>query len=361
MAGMNRNKFNGRPEIKTVNVGGLYIGGDHTISVQSMTNTDTRDAKKTLQQIYRLEKAGCELVRVAVPDSDTINSLAKICKKSNIPIMADIHFSHKLALKSVESGVDGLRINPGNIGGKRKIKEVVESCKNNNVPIRIGVNSGSLEEDLAEKFDGPTPEAMAASAERHVRYLEKLNFSDIIVSLKSTSVVDTIEANKLFARKFSYPLHIGITEAGAGRRGVIKSAAGLGALIIQGLGDTVRVSLTGDPVREVETAYQILNSLEVRRRGMQIISCPTCGRTEIDIEKIVESLEKELEDLPSHLTIAVMGCEVNGPGEASHADIGLAGGKGNGLIFKQGEVVKKVKEEEMVDALLEEIKQMECE
>ncbi len=361
MSNDHQNVFKGRPEVKVVNVGGLYIGGNNPISVQSMTNTDTRSLDETMVQIEKLVNAGCELVRVAVPDEKAAESLTEISTGSPIPVMADIHFSHKLALKAVEAGVDGLRLNPGNIGGENRVKEVVKACKKANIPIRIGVNSGSLEDDLAEKFGGATPEAMIASARRHIDYLEKLDFTEIIVSLKSTSVVDTVRANQLFAKEFSYPLHIGITEAGAGRRGEIKSAAGVGALLALGLGDTLRVSLTGDPVREVEAAYQILNSLELRQRGINIISCPTCGRTEIDIEKIVEKVEEEIGSLSSQLTIAIMGCEVNGPGEASHADIGMAGGRSHGLIFKQGEVIKKVKEEEMISALLEEIKKMECE
>ncbi len=361
MAGGSQGIFHGRSNVKSVRVGDLVIGGENPISVQSMTNTDTRDVESTLQQIGQLVDAGCELVRVAVPDSEAADSLAEITRNSSIPIMADIHFNHQLALKAAEAGVDGLRLNPGNIGGKNRIAQVVEACREKNIPIRIGVNSGSLEDDLAERYGGPTPEAMVASASRHIEYLEELNFFDIIVSLKSTSVIDTIKANQLFVKNYSYPLHIGITEAGAGRRGEIKSATGVGALIARGLGDTLRISLTGSPVREIEVAYQILSTLEKRQGGFEIISCPTCGRTNIDIEKIVKTLEDELDIFSSELTIAIMGCEVNGPGEASHADIGLAGGKGNGLIFKHGEVIKKVKKEEMIDALLEEIKQMECE
>lgn len=347
-------------DVKTVTVGGLHIGGEHPVSVQSMTNTDTSDIEATLAQIEELVRAGCELVRLAVPDKEAAEALEKIVSSVEVPLMADIHFNHRLALMAVEAGIDGLRINPGNIGGRGRVREVVRACAESGVPIRIGVNSGSLEEDLAESFAGPTPEALLASAERHIAYLEELDFADIIVSLKSTDVRDTIRANRLFARKYPYPLHVGITEAGAGSRGEIKSAAGLGAMLAQGLGDTVRVSLTGSPIQEVKTAYHILRSLGLRKKGPEIISCPTCGRTEIDIEAIAAEVSESLEDCRGEFTVAIMGCAVNGPGEASHADVGLAGGRECGLIFREGEVVKKAAEEELISALLQEIKKMEC-
>ncbi|MGM0414283.1 MAG: flavodoxin-dependent (E)-4-hydroxy-3-methylbut-2-enyl-diphosphate synthase [Bacillota bacterium] len=349
-----------RKKTKKINLGGVDIGGGAPISIQSMTNTKTTDIEATISQIKELITAGCEIIRVAVPDTASVKALSKIIDASSIPVIADIHFDYKLALGAVNAGVDGLRLNPGNIGGFAKVKKVVLACKEKNIPIRIGVNSGSLDKKIAEKY-GHSAEAMVASAEKHISYLEKLDFTDIIVSLKSSSIMMTLRANQLFAEKYDYPLHIGITEAGGGRAGDIKSAAGIGALLSHGLGDTLRISLTDNPVREVEAALQILKSFGLKDKGIEIISCPTCGRTEIDLLKLSKQVKSALENIDLNITVAVMGCAVNGPGEASQADIGIAGGKGVGLIFKKGEIIKKVSEEDLLNELMEEIKKMECE
>ncbi len=345
---------------KKINLGSVDIGGDAPISIQSMTNTKTSNIDATIDQIKELITAGCEIIRVAVPDMASVKFLPDILNASSIPVIADIHFDYKLALGSIDAGIDGLRLNPGNIGGFNKVKEVVLACKEKNIPIRIGVNSGSLDKNIAEKY-GHSAEAMVASAQKHISYLEKLNFSDIIVSLKSSSIMMTLKANQLFAEKYDYPLHIGITEAGGGRAGDIKSAAGIGALLSHGLGDTLRISLTENPVREVEAGLQILRSFGLRDKGIEIISCPTCGRTEIDLLKLSKQVKAALKNFDLNLTVAVMGCAVNGPGEASQADIGIAGGKGIGLIFKKGEIIKKVSEDELLNELITEIKKMECE
>ncbi|MFW6382218.1 MAG: flavodoxin-dependent (E)-4-hydroxy-3-methylbut-2-enyl-diphosphate synthase [Bacillota bacterium] len=349
-----------RKKTKKINLGSVDIGGDAPISIQSMTNTKTSNIDATIDQIKELITAGCEIIRVAVPDMASVKSLPDILNASSIPVIADIHFDYKLALGSIDAGIDGLRLNPGNIGGFNKVKEVVLACKEKNIPIRIGVNSGSLDKNIAEKY-GHSAEAMVASAQKHISYLEKLNFSDIIVSLKSSSIMMTLKANQLFAEKYDYPLHIGITEAGGGRAGDIKSAAGIGALLSHGLGDTLRISLTENPVREVEAGLQILRSFGLRDKGIEIISCPTCGRTEIDLLKLSKQVKAALKNFDLNLTVAVMGCAVNGPGEASQADIGIAGGKGIGLIFKKGEIIKKVSEDELLNELITEIKKMECE
>ncbi len=349
-----------RRDAKAVNLGDLKIGGDAPISIQSMTNTKTVDIEATITQIKELSTAGCEIIRVAVPDSESVNALPEIIQDSPIPVIADIHFDYRLALGAIEAGIDGLRLNPGNIGGFDRVKQVVNASKEAGIPIRVGVNSGSLDEEIAKKY-GHSAEAMVASASKHINYLEKLNFTDIIVSLKSSSIMMTLEANQLFAEKYDYPLHIGITEAGSGRAGDIKSAAGIGALLSHGLGDTLRISLTDDPVREVEAGIEILKSFGMRDKGIEIISCPTCGRTEIDLLKLSRDVKAALKGSDLNLTVAVMGCAVNGPGEASQADIGIAGGKGVGLIFKKGEIIKKVSEDELLDELITEIKKMECE
>lgn len=349
-----------RKKTKKINLGGVDIGGGAPISIQSMTNTKTTDIEATISQIKELITADCEIIRVAVPDQESVKALPEIIKASSIPVIADIHFDYKLALGAVNSGIDGLRLNPGNIGGFAKVKKVVLACKEKNIPIRIGVNSGSLDKKIAEKY-GHSAEAMVASAEKHISYLEKLDFTDIIVSLKSSSIMMTLRANQLFAEKYDYPLHIGITEAGGGRAGDIKSAAGIGALLSHGLGDTLRISLTDNPVREVEAGLQILKSFGLKDKGIEIISCPTCGRTEIDLLKLSRQVKSALKNIDLNITVAVMGCAVNGPGEASQADIGIAGGKGVGLIFKKGEIIKKVSEEELLNELMEEIKKMECE
>lgn len=347
-----------RRKSKKVYFSDLAVGGAAPVSVQSMCNTKTADVKKTTAQIKELEKAGCEIIRAAVPDELSASALAEIKSQINIPLVADIHFDYKLALKSIENGVDALRINPGNIGSDKKVKEVALAAKDAAVPIRVGSNSGSIEKELLARYGGPTAEAMVESALRNVKILEANNFYDIVISLKSSSVFTTIAAYQLMAEKVDYPFHIGITEAGTPWRGTIKSAAGIGSLLAQGLGDTLRVSLTGDPVEEVKVGWQILKSLELRRRGVEIISCPTCGRTEIDLITLAEKVEKKLAGLNKNITVAVMGCAVNGPGEAKEADIGIAGGKKEGLIFKNGEIIKKVKEEELLDELIKEIEKL---
>lgn len=340
---------------KKIWVGWVSIGGDSPIRVQSMTNTDTRDVASTVRQILELEEVGCELVRVAVVDKEAAQKLALIKKQINIPLIADIHFDYRLALMALEQGVDGLRLNPGNIGGEDKVDKVVERAKEYKVPIRIGVNAGSLEKDLLQQY-GPTPEAMVKSALRHVTLLEERDFREIKISLKASSVLKTIKAYQLLARKVDYPLHIGITEAGTLLRGTVKSSVGLGILLYEGIGDTLRVSLTDSPVKEVQVAWEILRSLELRSRGPEIIACPTCGRTEIDLIKLAQEVEEALRGVKEVFTVAVMGCVVNGPGEAKEADIGLAGGKDLGLIFVKGKVKKKVKgRENLLKSFLEEV------
>lgn len=343
-----------RRKSRPVQLGGVTVGGDAPVSVQSMTNTDTRDAAATIAQIRRLVQAGCEIVRVAVPDREAARALSEIKKNITIPLVADIHFDYRLALAAIEAGVDGLRINPGNIGGRDKVAEVVKAAGRKKIPIRIGVNAGSLEKDLAG--DGEiTPEAMVESALRHIAILEDLNFFDIKISLKASDVPLMINAYRLLAGKVDYPLHVGVTEAGTVLRGSIKSAVGIGILLWEGIGDTIRVSLTGDPVQEVRAAYEILRALGLRRRGVEIISCPTCGRTQIDLINIACAVEDRLAGLDMPLRVAVMGCVVNGPGEARHADVGIAGGKGEGLIFRKGRVIRKVPEALLVEELVKEI------
>jgi len=344
-----------RKKTKQITLGPLKIGGDAPVVVQSMCNTDTRDADVTLTQIKQLEQAGCEAVRLAVPDADAARALGKIRRGTNVPLIADIHFDHRLALEAVKQGVDALRINPGNIGGKEKTAEVVRMCKDNGIPIRIGVNAGSLEKYLLEKYQHPTADAIVESASGHIRILEDLKFTDIKVSLKASDVLTTVQAYRLFAMKYAYPLHIGISEAGTLFSGTIKSSVGLGILLAEGIGDTMRVSLTADPVEEVHAAYAILKALKIRQRGVNIISCPTCGRTEIDIISLAENVEKRLAQIKEPITIAVMGCVVNGPGEAREADIGIAGGKGVGLLFKRGEIIQKFSEAELEDVLVKEV------
>ena len=357
--------FMNRRKTKNIYYGNVGVGSDFKITIQSMTNTKTDNVKETIEQIHRLEKAGCEIIRVAVPDKKAALSLSKIKSEIKLPLIADIHFDHKLAIEAVEQGVDGLRINPGNIGNKEKITAVVNKAKENNIPIRIGVNSGSIEKELLEKYGKPTAEGMVESALKHVKILEELEFYDIIISMKSTDVMMTLKAHRLLSKKVDYPFHIGITEAGSGKEGIIKSAVGLAILLNEGYGDTLRVSLTGDPVEEVYTAYEILKNLNLRNRGITVISCPTCGRTEVDLEKITneikEKIKKYNKDFEEGLTVAVMGCPVNGPGEAREADLGLACGKNSGLLFKEGEVIKKVKEDEMIKTLIKEIKNMRSE
>ncbi|MDP2278093.1 MAG: flavodoxin-dependent (E)-4-hydroxy-3-methylbut-2-enyl-diphosphate synthase [Nitrospirota bacterium] len=344
-----------RKKTRTIYVGKVPVGGGNPVSVQSMTKTDTRDIKATVKQIKALEKAGCEIIRLAVPDMDAAKSLGRIKKSANIPMIADIHFDWRLALEAIKQGVDGLRINPGNIGTKWKVKEVVASAKDNRIPIRIGVNAGSLEKELLQKYGHPKPEALVESAVGHIRILEDMNFRDIKVSLKASNVPTTIEAYRLFSKKYNYPLHVGISEAGPPSTGIIKSSIGIGILLSEGIGDTIRVSLTADPAEEVRVAYGILRTLGIREKGAEIISCPTCGRCNIDLRGLAKKVEARLKKIDKPITVAVMGCVVNGPGEAREADFGIAGGKKRGILFKKGKIIKQVKEEELLDALLEEI------
>ncbi|SKC74136.1 flavodoxin-dependent (E)-4-hydroxy-3-methylbut-2-enyl-diphosphate synthase [Maledivibacter halophilus] len=347
-----------RRKTKKIRCGDLFIGGDSPISIQSMTNTDTRDIKKTVTQIKRLQESGCEIVRIAIPDMEAAMAVEKIKREISIPLVADIHFDYRLALKSIESGVDKLRINPGNIGDKERIKKVVCKAKEREIPIRIGVNAGSLEKKILEKH-GVTPKALVESAMSHIRILEDLNYDKIIVALKASNVKLTFDAYNLLSEKVDYPFHIGITEAGTVWRGTIKSSIGIGALLLNGLGDTLRVSLTGDPTQEVKVAKEILQSLNIRSFGINFISCPTCGRCQIDLEKFAKEIEDRLRDIRAPLTIAVMGCAVNGPGEAREADLGIAGGKNSALLFKKGKIIRKVPQDEIIDAVLEEVKKLD--
>ncbi|MBP1709501.1 MAG: ispG [Deltaproteobacteria bacterium] len=344
-----------RHPTKSISIGNIKVGGRAPISVQSMTKTDTRDAAATISQIHELEEAGCEIIRVAVPDENTAQKLKEIKKSIAIPLIADIHFNHKLALMAIDAGVDGLRINPGNIGEKRKVAEVVKKASTHSIPIRIGVNAGSLEKDLLKKYGHPSPPALVASALRNIKLLESFGFDLIKVSLKASDVLSTVKAYRLIASKTHYPLHIGVTEAGPLLRGAIKSSLGMGILLAEGIGDTIRVSLTAPPIEEVKVGYAILQALKLRRFGPEIISCPTCGRCEVNIEGIVKELEKRISHLKKSITIAVMGCVVNGPGEAREADIGIAGGKSSGLLFKKGKPLGKVPAQNLVDRLIEEI------
>lgn len=347
-----------RRKTKPIFIGKVQVGGGAPVSVQSMTNTDTRDAVATVAQINELAAAGCEIIRVAVPDREAIASLPLILRGINVPLIADIHFDYRLALEALKAGVDGLRINPGNIGGRNKVEELVVAAREREVPIRIGVNAGSLERELLKKFGGITPGAMAESAMGHINILEELNFTNIKISLKASNIPLMLEAYRLLAGKVDYPFHIGVTEAGTLSSGAVKSAVGIGILLNEGIGDTIRVSLTGHPLHEVRVGYDILKALGLRRRGVELISCPTCGRTQIDLIRIAEEVEERLQRLDRPLKVAVMGCVVNGPGEAREADIGIAGGKGAGLIFRKGEIVRKVPEERLVDELLKEIERL---
>jgi len=354
-----------RKHTRQITLGNIKIGGDAPVAVQSMCNTDTRDAAKTLLQIRQLEEAGCEIVRLAVPDEDAATAIGKIRQGTSMPLIADIHFDYRLALEVIQQGVDGLRINPGNIGGKDKVGEVVRACNDKGIPIRIGVNAGSLEKHLLEKYQHPTPEAIVESAFGHIRILEDLKFTDLKVSLKASDVMTTVASYRLFSSQSDYPVHIGISEAGTLYSGTIKSSVGLGILLAEGIGDTMRVSLTADPVEEVRVAYEIMKSLKVRQRGVNIISCPTCGRTEINLIGLASEVEKRLAHIKDPITVAVMGCVVNGPGEAREADVGIAGGKGIGLLFKHGEIVTKLDEKELADVLVKEVeaivaKRKEC-
>lgn len=343
-----------RYDTREINISGVKIGGGNPILIQSMTNTKTHDVYATSEQIKQLEQAGCQIVRVAVPDMHAADAIREIKRRIHIPIVADIHFDYRLAIACIHGGADKIRINPGNIGGEDRVMEVARLAKANAIPIRIGVNGGSLEKEILEKYDNtPCPEAIVESAMGHIRLLEKFNFEDIVVSLKSSDVGDTIEANKLFAKSCDIPLHIGVTEAGSAFAGSIKSAVGIGSILSLGIGDTIRVSITGSPVDEIPIAKQILKSLKLTKKGVEIVSCPTCGRCSVDLAKIAEEIERKTAIYKKDVTIAVMGCAVNGPGEAKHADLGVACGGGAGVIFVKGEIIKKVGEHEIVPAILE--------
>jgi len=342
---------------KQIKVGSVAVGGGAPVTIQSMCNTRTEDTAATIRQIHALEAAGCEIVRVTVPTMEAAQALSTIRDAISIPLVADIHFDYRLALEAAARGADKIRINPGNIGGEDRVKAVVDACRAHRVPIRIGVNGGSLEKDLLAKYGRVTPEALVESALRHVRLLEKFDFTDVCISVKSSDVPLNIQAYRLLHETVDYPLHLGVTEAGTPAMGLVKSAVGIGALLCDGIGDTMRVSLTADPVEEVYAAKKILQACGLRRSGVNLISCPTCGRTSYNMIPIAEELERRLAGCEKKLTVAVMGCVVNGPGEASAADLGVAGGNGEGLIFRKGKVLYKVPEEKLVDALMTEIEQ----
>lgn len=343
---------------KQVVAGNVKIGGGAKISVQSMLNIPAEDIEGSVKQAVELEKAGCDIIRAAIPNMDAIRLIPAIKQAVSIPLVADIHFDYRLALEAVSAGVDKIRINPGNIGDDSRVKAVADACRLNNVPIRIGVNSGSLEKNILEKYGHPTPEALCESALYHASLLEKFDFNDIVLSMKSSSVSTMVKAYELAAQKCDYPLHLGVTEAGTERMGIIKSSAGIGSLLIKGIGDTIRVSLTADPVREVAAAHDILKALDIEAEGIQFVSCPTCGRTKIDLIGLANQAQERLKDCKKNIKVAIMGCAVNGPGEAKEADIGIAGGNGVGLVFKKGEIIKKVSENQLIDALVEEVNKL---
>ncbi len=348
-----------RKQTKKINVGDIFLGGDSPISVQSMTNTDTRDVKSTVEQIKRLQEEGCRIIRVAVPDSQSAEAVKEIKKAISIPLVADIHFDYRLALECMRNGVDKIRLNPGNIGGQDRVKIVADMAKERQIPIRIGVNSGSVEKGILEKYGGVTPEGMVESALNHAAMLEAADFGDIAISIKASSVPMTIAAYRLLSQKTAYPLHVGVTEAGTVYKGTIKSSVGIGCLLAEGIGDTIRVSLTGDPVEEVRAGKQILKSLGLLKEGIEVVSCPTCGRTKIDLIGIVNEIEPVLDKLNKDIKVAIMGCAVNGPGEAKDADIGIAGGTNEVLLFKKGQIVKKIPQENAVEELIKEISKYE--
>lgn len=341
-----------------VKAGNVVIGGGADVSVQSMLNIPSTDIEGSVKQAIELEKAGCQIIRAAIPNIDAVKLIPALKEAVSVPIVADIHFDYKLALEACAAGVDKIRINPGNIGSDDRVKAVANACKARNIPIRIGVNSGSLEKEILAKYGHPTPQALCDSALYHASLLEKFDFNDIVLSMKSSTVSTMVEAYELASQQCDYPLHLGVTEAGTERMGIIKSSAGIGSLLLQGIGDTIRVSLTADPVKEVYAAFDILKALDIQKDGIQFVSCPTCGRTRIDLVKIAGEVEERLKDCKKNIKVAVMGCVVNGPGEAREADIGIAGGDGCGLVFKKGEIVCKVPEDKLVDALVEEIEKM---
>lgn len=341
-----------------VKAGSVKIGGGADISVQSMLNVPSTDIEGSVKQAVELEKAGCKIIRAAIPNMDAVKLIPALKEAVSAPIVADIHFDYKLALEACAAGVDKIRINPGNIGSDDRVKAVADACRARNIPIRIGVNSGSLEKEILAKYGHPTPQALCDSALYHASLLEKFDFTDIVLSMKSSTVSTMVKAYELASEQCDYPLHLGVTEAGTERMGIIKSAAGIGSLLMHGIGDTIRVSLTADPVKEIYAAYDILKALDIEKGGIQFVSCPTCGRTRIDLVKIAGDVEERLKDCKKNLKVAVMGCVVNGPGEAREADIGIAGGDGCGLVFKKGEIICKVSEDKLVDALIDEIEKM---
>ena len=344
-----------RKQKRIVNIGGVKIGGDNPVAIQSMCNTDTRDVKATVNQIHELENAGCEIIRVAVPEMVAAKAVADIKKQIHIPLVVDIHFDYRLALECMKNGADKVRINPGNIGDRDRVKQVVEMAKEREIPIRIGVNGGSLERELLQKYGGVTADALVESAMGHVAILDELNFNNVVVSIKISDVPKMLCAYRKFNEISDIPLHIGVTESGTLKGGTVKSAVGIGALLAEGIGDTMRVSLTANPVEEIYAAYDIQKVLGMRKTGAEIVSCPTCGRTQLDLISIANEVEKRAANIDKPIKIAVMGCAVNGPGEAREADIGIAGGKGEGLIFKKGEIIKKVPQDSLVDELMKEI------
>ncbi|NMB08450.1 MAG: flavodoxin-dependent (E)-4-hydroxy-3-methylbut-2-enyl-diphosphate synthase [Tissierellia bacterium] len=344
-----------RKETKKIMVGNVPVGGDSNITVQSMTNTVTKDVKNTVSQIKKLEEAGCHIIRSAITDLEDAKAITEIKSQINLPIVADIQYDYKLAIAAVENGCDCLRINPGNIGSEIKVKEIVNVCKERKVPIRIGTNSGSIKKEFLDKYNGVNEKSLVYSTLEQIRLLESMGFNNMKLSLKASSVPLTIKSYEMISKLVDYPLHLGITESGPIWRGTIKSAVGIGTLLSMGIGDTIRISLTGDPIEEVKVGREILKSLNLLNEGIEIISCPTCGRTKIDLIKLVEEVEEKLEDIKKPIKVAIMGCPVNGPGEAREADVGIAGGKGEGLIFKKGKVIKKVKEEFLIDELMKEI------
>ena len=347
-----------RLNTRKIMVGNIQIGGENRVSIQSMCNTKTKDVEATVAQILELEKAGCEIIRVACLDLEDARAIKQIKEKIHIPIVADIHFDYKIALEAIDSGVDKVRINPGNIGSKEKVQAVVDACKNKKIPIRIGVNAGSLEKDLLEQYGKPTAGAMIESAKRHVKILEELDFKDIVISLKASDLDLCIKAYELASKEFDYPLHLGVTEAGTEFSGTIKSSIGLGILLREGIGNTIRVSLSDDPIKEIKVAKEILKDCNLYKNSPTLIACPTCGRTQIDLIPIAKEMEDFLQTIDSNIKVAVMGCVVNGPGEAREADIGIAGGKNEAVLFKKGEIIKKIPQSQIVNVLKEEILKM---
>ncbi len=351
-------KYSKRRKSRQILLGDFPIGGDAPVSVQSMTNTDTRDAAATIKQVNDLKNAGCEIVRIAIPDEDAARAFAEICDNVDVPVIADIHFDYRLAIAAIKGGADGIRINPGNIGDREGVEKILKVAGEKNTCIRIGVNSGSVSKHLLAKYGHPTPEAMVESAMEHIELFEELDYRNIKISLKSSNVLNSIKAYEMLAERTDYPFHLGITEAGTLISGTVKNSIGIGTLLLRGIGDTLRVSLSRDPVEEIKVAYEILRALDLRHRGPEIISCPTCGRCEINLFSIIEKVENELVDVTAPLKVAIMGCVVNGPGEAKEADIGVAGARGKGVLFKKGEVVKKLPEDKLAEVLVAEVRKM---